>query len=109
METAFAIIAAGALLCWFFLRRKGQIPFWNKALRHPDRAYDFFKSKDCWQVFESLPPDFRNTVPHKEWVGPFPMSVPRLGNKKVWVFGKREGYRASQVEFLNHLNSELER
>jgi len=105
MWEAVAIMILGVgFLGWLLVRRKGQVAFWNQALKQPDAAYDFFKSNDIWQVFdEGLPANFRNHVPAKEWVGPFQMYVPKLDNRKVFVFGKKNEFRQSQDELLSLL------
>lgn len=104
-EAVAIIIVAGGLVCWTMVRRRGQLAFWNRALRHPDVAYEFFKSSDVWQVFDTgLPADFRRYVPAGDWVGPFQMYVPKLGNQKVFVFGRKDRFRESQQALLETLN-----
>jgi len=96
-EAVAAIILVAGFLCWRLAGRRGQISFWNQALKQPDASYDFFKSTEVWQVFdEGLPANFREHVPAKDWIGPFPMGVPKLDNRKVFVFGKKDAFRQSQ-------------
>lgn len=103
-EIIAIIIAAGGTAWWVMRRRGGQIAFWNRALRHADVSYDFFESNDVWRVFVAgLPADFREQVPADEWVGPFPMYVPKLGNQKVLVFGRKDAFRQSQQALLHVL------
>jgi len=47
-----AIIVIFAFLYWFFILRPGRLDFWKIAGKYPDEAFDFFRSKECWKVFE---------------------------------------------------------
>lgn len=106
-ETVAVVILVVGCLCWLLVGRRGQISFWNQALRQPDTAYDFFDSAEVWQVFdEGLPANFREVVPTKEWIGPFPMVVPKLGDQQVFVFGRKGEFRQSQVELLSLLRQQ---
>lgn len=106
-EAVAVIILVAGFLGWLLVGRSGQISFWNRALKQPDAAYDFFKSNEVWRVFEDgLPANFREDLPAKEWVGPFPMVVPKLGNRKVFVFGRRNAFRQSQAALLSLLQQQ---
>lgn len=88
---------------WFFILRPGRLDFWRFVAKHPDAAYDHFKANDCWKVFEDRRPEnYRNIVPKSEWAGPFRITVPKLGGKLVYVFGRRSDYGSSQNEFLHY-------
>lgn len=103
-EAVALIIFVACLLWWGLVRRRGQLAFWHQALRQPDVSYEFFKSNDVWRVFdEGLPPNFREHVPAGEWIGPFQMYVPKLGNRQVFVFGSKDSFRQSQVALLRIL------
>ena len=105
-EAVAIVILAGVLISWFMVRRKGQVAFWNQALRNPDVTYDYFKSNDVWYVFDDgLPVNFREYVPASEWIGPFQMYIPKLDNRKIFVFGKKGEFRRSQQELLIMLQS----
>jgi hypothetical protein len=109
MEVAVKILVAiilAALLYWFFILRPGRLDFWKVAGKYPDLAYDFFCSRDCWKVFEhGLPGNYREVVPHDEWAGPFRLSVPKLGNKMIHIFGRARDYEDSQNDFLQKTKS----
>jgi hypothetical protein len=88
-------------LYWLFFIRPRRVDFWKTAGRHPDEAYDFFTSRQCWKVFVgSLPVDYHNIVPKEEWAGPYRLTIPRLGNRIIYVFGKIPEFEQSQLEFL---------
>ncbi|MBI2090144.1 MAG: hypothetical protein HYT78_15635 [Deltaproteobacteria bacterium] len=101
----FAIsIAIGLLVYWLLILRPGRFNFWRLVAKYPDVAYDHFKRDNCWRIFEHrLPKNYRETVPKSEWVGPFRVTVPKLGDKSIYVFGRRSDYGPSQDEFLNRL------
>lgn len=89
-----ALIILGIFAYWYLVLRPGRLGFWRLVAKHPDTAYDHFKTNGCWKVFEDgLPPDYRNIVPRPQWVGPFRLVVPKLGGKAIKVFG-----RASELE-----------
>jgi len=99
-EIVLAVVV-GLALYWFFILRPGRLDFWKVAAKHPDAAYDHFKSDATWIVFEgALPQGYRAHLPRSEWVGPFMLIVPKLGNQTVRVFGKSDGLERSQNEFL---------
>jgi hypothetical protein len=100
MEIVIVLIA-GAAIYWFFILRPGRLDFWRIVAKHPDAAYEHFKSDHCWRVFEEqLPENYRSLVPRSEWVGPFQFIVPKLGNKTMYIFGKHPTFEKSQNEFL---------
>ena len=99
----FAILVAfGLFMYWFLILRPGRLDFWRFVAKHPDAAYDHFKANDCWKVFEERRPEnYRKIVPKMEWAGPFRVTVPKLGGKLVYVFGRKQDYGLSQDDFLN--------
>jgi len=106
-EAVAVVILVAGFLCWLLVGRRGQISFWNRALKQPDAAYDFFKSTEVWKVFEDgLPANFREEMPAQDWIGPFPMVVPKLDNQKVFVFARRGEFRQSQVTLLSLLRQQ---
>ena len=108
-EIVAIVIFGAGFLGWLLVGHRGQVSFWNQALRQPDAAYDFFKSTEVWRVFdEGLPANFREDVPIGEWAGPFPLVVPKLGNRKVLVFGRKAEFRQSQVALLSLLQQQRE-
>jgi len=92
----------GAALYWYWILRPKSLNFWRLVGKHPDVAYDYFISKDCWKVFENdLPHNYKDLVPSNEWTGPFRLWVPKLGNRMIIVFGKRNNIHYSQNEFTS--------
>lgn len=99
---ALIVLVVGVAAYWFFVLRPGRLTFWRVAGKHPDAAYDHFKSDPCWRVFEErLPHDYRGLVPRSEWTGPFRLVVPRLGDRMIYVFGKYPTFEKSQNDFLS--------
>jgi len=102
MIEIIALVILGAGVYWFFILRPERLDFWKVAARHPDAAYEHFRSDPCWKIFEEkLPEDYRSIVPKSEWVGPFWLVVPKLGNKTLHVFGKYPILEQSQNNFLS--------
>ena len=101
MKEIILLIIVGVALYWFHLR-PGRLDFWRAAAKHPDAAYEHFRSDPCWKIFEDqLPENYRNLVPKSEWVGPFRLFVPKLGNKAIRIFGKHPTFEQSQNDFLS--------
>ena len=95
-------LAFGLFLYWFLILRPGRLDFWRFVAKHPDAAYDHFKSDDCWKVFEDRRPEnYREIVPKSEWAGPFRITVPKLRGKSVYIFGRKPDFNRSQDDFLN--------
>ena len=108
METVIITILILAVLYWFFILRPGRLDFWKVASKHPDLAYDFFVSKDCWQVFEDgLPDNYQTIIPPEEWVGPFRLWVPKLGNKMIHIFGRTRDYEEAQNDFMRKIRENI--
>lgn len=91
---------------WRFFSRRGNLPFWKMAAKYPDFAYDWFKKNHCWYIFENgLPNDYREKVPKSVWAGPFILYVPKLGNQKLYIFGKYGLFEKSQFDFISIVKS----
>lgn len=104
VNEVIVLIIIGAVIYWFFILRPGRSDFWRVAAKHPDAAYEHFKSDPCWIVFEDhLPDNYRSLAPKSEWVGPFWLIVPKLGNKRVHILGKHPAFEKSQNAFLAKL------
>ncbi len=108
-ETAILIII-GLALFWFFVLRPGRLHFWRVVAKHADEAYDYFKAGTSWKVFEQgMPENFRSIVPKSEWAGPFRLTVPKLGDRTILVFGNRLDLEQSQNEFLSKYKARAKR
>ena len=109
MNEFIATLAVLAGLYWLLILRPGRVEFWIVASKHPDAAYEHFKGDPCCVIFENhLPKDYRVLTPKRDWVGPFLLNVPKLGNKTIRIFGKRPAFEQSQNLFLARLASEKE-
>jgi len=103
MEWIVALFIAAALY-WNYFLRPSSLDFWKLAGKNPNVAYDFFISQDCWKVFENaLPHNYKDLVPSNEWTGPFRLWVPKIGNRMIIVFGKRNNIEYSQKEFISKI------
>src|SRR4030042_936912 len=99
------IIVIIIFLYWFFILRSGKLDFWKIASKYPDEAYDFFRSKECWKVFEeNLPDNYRSLVPKDDWSGPFRLWIPRL-EKMIYIFGRYSDFEQAQNEFMIKIKS----
>jgi hypothetical protein len=84
-----------------FLRSPAPRPpdFWKLAARRPNEAYDWFISHDGWIVV-----DFdrrRHRKPAGDnLVGPFILRVPKLGGRRVAVYGRGAAVSESQGDFV---------
>ena len=98
LPLALALVVS-ALIWWFLLRRRPP-DFWGLAARYPDKAYDWFTDHDDWVVVD---PDVgKVSVPdEEEFDGPFLFWVPRLGGRRVAVYGRRATMAESQRAFLS--------
>jgi len=96
------------ILYWFLILKPRRLNFWKIVHKFPDDAYDLFISNRCWKVFQdALPLDYLSIVPEKDWIGPYRLQVPKLGNKLIYVFGKYPDCEPSQKEFVTKLMRNL--
>ena len=93
-----AALVASLLLWWFVLRRRPP-DFWQLAARYPDKAYQWFSDHDDWVVLD--PDAGKLSVPDgREFDGPYLFWVPKLGGRRVAVYGRRSAMQESQRAFL---------
>ena len=80
----------------------GKPSFWKLTRKYPERALHFFENNpDVWMVFYEKPAEgYSAHVPKAEWVGPFRISVPRVSNRLLVVYGRADKLEASQEEFV---------
>ncbi len=99
-----AIIAIGAVvlvIAAFDLRRRSRKPdFWKLAARYPDNAYDWFVTHDCWTVVDPESATAKPFKPGTELDGPHILWVPKLGGRRVAVYGRRQEMEESQRAFV---------
>jgi hypothetical protein len=91
-------LAVSPLVWWAFFRRP-RPDFWRFVTRYPDKAYDWFVGHDEWIVIDS--DAARGPKPdEREFEGPYLMWVPKLGGRRVAIYGRRAAMRESQQAFL---------
>jgi hypothetical protein len=96
------LVGAGLGLVWLiYLRARRPRPpdFWKLAASRPDQAYDWFISHDDWVVV-----DFDQRHHGKpgagSFVGPFILRVPKLGGRRVAIYGRSDAIAESQEAFV---------
>ncbi|MBE0591514.1 MAG: hypothetical protein IH616_03845 [Gemmatimonadales bacterium] len=95
---ALALIMS--LLLWWFVLRRRPPDFWQLAARYPDKAYQWFIDHDDWIVLD--PDAGKLQVPDgREFDGPYLFWVPKLGGRRVAVYGRRSAMEESQRAFLS--------
>jgi hypothetical protein len=99
LTVLFVLIVGGALL-WRYLRPR-MPDFWQVAARYPDKAYDWFVSHDEWVVIDPAS-DHQPKVDQRAYEGPFLLWVPKLGGRRIVVYGRRGAMKESQRAFLMH-------
>ncbi len=92
-----------ALVLWYALYRIGRPRFWRVASKHPDEAYDWFVREQCWIVVDPDDADPDKPEPRSDYSGPFMLWVPKLGWKRVIIYGKHDEIEDSERRFLDQL------
>ena len=89
---------ASVVMLWLYLRRR--LPdFWQVVARYPDKAYGWFETHEEWLILD--PEAGRVSAPDEdEFEGPFLLWVPKLGGRRVAVYGRRVAMRESERAFL---------
>ena len=96
------------VICYVYAQYKqhGNLPFWKLAGKYPNMAYEIFKCEnEAWLVLDRSSPVNSGTVPKDEWVGPFFIVVPKLGNELVRIYGRKGKYEASQEIMMKVLQA----
>ena len=83
-----------------FLQQTGRRRFWRMVAKHPDEAYEFFLTTNCWRVEDGINDASQPSRHEETWAGPFYLQVPSLGGKVVVLYGEQGRYEASQDLFL---------
>ena len=85
----------------FVIRKSGRLDFWKLASKHADDAFEMFQLQDCWRVFLEKPEaGYKSELPPGEWDGPFIFVVPKLGGRRIMVYGKSPEYQKAQQKFM---------
>jgi hypothetical protein len=93
------VLIAAVGIGWYVLEQPKQPDFWRLAARHPDNAYDWFVSHEGWVVID--PGAGRVKKPKGPgYTGPFILWVPKLGGKRVLVYGEAGRVEESQEAFI---------
>lgn len=89
---------------YLVILKPGRLDFWKVASKHPDDVFEMFQQQDCWSVFLEKPEGgYKSELPPGEWDGPFMFVVPKLGGKRIIVYGKVPEYQKAQQEFTDNI------
>jgi hypothetical protein len=94
------VIAFAVVIVTWVVWRMGRLDFWKAAASMPDEAYDWFMSDDCWVVQDPTLGTTGKPDPKSAYTGPFSIWIPKLGDRRVVVYGLRDQIEASQQRFL---------
>ncbi len=98
LVSAFLALTGAGVLLWRHFRPR-MPDFWQVAARYPDKAYEWFLSHEEWRVVD--PEQGRQPkVDDREFDGPFLLWVPKLGGRRIVVYGRRTAMKESQRAFL---------
>ncbi len=100
-------LVLGAALLIYIRSRVKHPDFWKLAAERPDHAYDWFVSHDGWVVVDF---DRRHHEKPKgeEFEGPFILRVPKLGGRRVAIYGRRGSMEESQEVFVRFFGARPE-
>jgi hypothetical protein len=99
MAVVIGLVLVGiAAVAWYLAERPRYPDFWQLAARYPDNAYDWFTTHEGWIVVdpESGPIP---SLSASDYEGPFILWVPKLGGRRVVVYGMKSRIRESQEAF----------
>ncbi len=97
--TIILFIIGIAFAVWFIVLRQGKIGFWKLAAKYPNEAYDWFMNEDCWVIID--PQSGLTKKPElRDFNGPFWLLVPKLGGRKVTIYGRFDEIEESQKRFM---------
>ena len=101
------LLLGAALLLYVRSRRSKPPDFWKLASERPDHAYDWFVSHDGWVVVD-FDAGRRQKPTGEEFVGPFILRVPKLGGRRVAVYGRRGSMEESEDAFVRFFGARPE-
>lgn len=98
------IVVVGVVLftLWYILYRVGNPTFWKLASKCPNEAYDWFMAEDCWVVVDSKDPNSCPPELGADYTGPFMLWIPKLGARRVTVYGRNDEIEDSERRFMEH-------
>ncbi|MFI5338415.1 MAG: hypothetical protein ACHQ7N_01075 [Candidatus Methylomirabilales bacterium] len=88
-----------AVLAWLTMRA-GNRQFWKAAAAMPDEAYEWFMTESCWVVQDPASGPTAKPELRSAYTGPFFLWVPKLGGRRVIIYGLHDQIEASQARFL---------
>ncbi len=88
---------------WYALYRAGNPAFWRLVARYPNDAYEWFMAEDCWVVVDPQDPSSREPAPRSDFDGPFLLWVPKLGGKKLRIYGQHAMIEESERQFIERI------
>lgn len=106
--TVSGYVVLGLLLLgaiWLITYLSGNPGFWHVAAKYPDEAYEWFSQDPGWIVVHAGDPTPRFPGGGSEYVGPFTLYIPQLGNERVKVYALADRLEDSQTAFLASLGS----
>ncbi|MDR2026814.1 MAG: hypothetical protein LBQ01_04545 [Prevotellaceae bacterium] len=93
------IIGIVLISIYCYIKKTGNLSFWNIANKHPSWAHDYFiEHPDGWYV---IYPGENKGKPAGDWRGPFFITVPEIG--RIKVYGKTGVYELQQKEFKGQI------
>ena len=97
-SVAVWVVLGGVFLAliigWWFIFRKGNMPFWKLVRQQPDAAFEWFMAEDCWEIVGP-----KDSSPGPDYVGPFRLVVPKAGGP-IRVYGRSDEIDDSQQRFI---------
>ncbi len=93
-----------AVAYYFVILKPGRLDFWKVAGKHPDDVFEMFQKQDRWHVFFEKPGGgYKSALPPGEWDGPFMLAIPKLGGRRITVYGKVPEYEKAQQDFMDSM------
>ena len=77
-----------------FYIRMGNLSFWKLAAKLPDHAFEWFTNDPAWVILDRSQP-----TPGKEFVGPFLLAVPQIG-QTIKLYAREDQIAQSQLRFI---------
>lgn len=96
MNAGIALISFAVVLgaIGLFYEKLGKFSFWKLAAKLPEQAFEYVSADPAWVIIAGSQP-----APGKEFVGPFLLSVPTLG-QTVKLYAREDKIESSQQRFI---------
>ncbi len=89
---------------WYWLSKLGSYDFWKVAAKHPNEAYDWFMVDGAWAVVDPDDPMSMRPEPREEYDGPNWLWIPKLGGRRISIWGRIDSFEASQKRFIARMS-----